>query len=799
PIDRLTRTLARAFGVDQAQLVSPKPERGRSYFLERLLREVIFGEAMLVSHRPGAVRLRIMARAAAFGVALLAVVATGVLLWRIAGASEREIDAAGAALGRYEQTAQDLPLDPVSDADLPRLVPLLDQARALQQRVADTAQQTPSWHNLWLSQDAKLVAASRAVYRHALEWALLPRLIWRLEAQMRGNMNRPDFLYQATRVYLMLGNVGPLDRALVHEWMRLDWETAFPGTALAPVRDSLLHHLDALLAQPLPQISLDGALVEQARRTFAAVPMSERVYSRIRPSAAAQRIAPWRPIDALGAAGANLFVRASGKPLNDGIPGFFTTEGFHSVLLPSLSSAVNEVASESWVLGQRVALDTNGPQMHILERDVIEKYETDYARVWDAMLADLNVVPERSLPQAAQDLYILASPQSPMRSLLVSIVRQLRLSVPPAGGQAGHVAAPRPSADSIATQLQAVLGPAPSSEPASSAPGHAIDERYKALIDFVGDGPGAPIDQVLRSLGDLQQQLAKKAATLVSSGTATTASGVDPVLVLQQEAAQQPQPVARWLTTIAVAGSALRSGSPRQQLAAIFNAAGGPAALCPAVVNGRYPFAADATQDASLADFSRLFAPGGLFDGFVNTVLRPYVDVSGKTWRWQSGDNAAAAVSPGDLARFQRAVMIRDAFFADGGTTASFRLDIIPLSLGSGTRKVVLDLDGATVAYSGGPARATQITWPGPDQTQAARLVFDPPPDGRPGLVQESGPWSLFRLFARGRLRQAGSLERYDLTFQIGNRSATFEVRTAGATNPLLPALLQDFHCPAVQ
>ena len=53
PIDRLTGVLARSFGVDQRRAPSLRPEQGRSYFLARLLKEVIFGEAMLVSQRPG--------------------------------------------------------------------------------------------------------------------------------------------------------------------------------------------------------------------------------------------------------------------------------------------------------------------------------------------------------------------------------------------------------------------------------------------------------------------------------------------------------------------------------------------------------------------------------------------------------------------------------------------------------------------------------------------------------------------------------------------------------------------------
>ena len=88
------------------------------------------------------------------------------------------------------------------------------------------------------------------------------------------------------------------------------------------------------------------------RATFSRVPLAERVYSRIKPSAAAQRLPPWRPSDALGPAGLGVFVRASGKPLTEGVPGFLTVDGFHSVLLPALPGATREVASESWVLGR---------------------------------------------------------------------------------------------------------------------------------------------------------------------------------------------------------------------------------------------------------------------------------------------------------------------------------------------------------------------------------------------------------------------------------------------------------------
>jgi len=785
PIDRLLGGMARAFGIDQTRMPNVRPGQGRSFFLGRLLRDVVFGEAMLVARNPAAARRRSVGRAAGFAVAGLLVLAAGGLLWRIQASGQREIDAAQAVLDGYEAAAKTLPLDPVADADLQSLAPLLDRAAALPQGFGTTA---PPWWNLGLSQREKLAAAARAVYRHALEHALLPRLIWRLEAQLRGNMTQPEFLYEATRVYLMLGNAGPLDRELVHEWMRLDWQTAYPGDEFLPLRETLLRHLDALLAEPLPDVALDGALVAQARANFGAVSLAQRAYSRVRPSVAAQRMAPWRPSDALGAAGIGLFVRASGKPLSEGVPGFFTADGFHKVLLPALDSAARGVVAESWVLGRKIEFDPNGPQMHALQHAMIALYETDYARIWDTMLADLNVVQLRSVPRAAQDLYILASPESPMRALLVSVARQLRLSA--ADAPATQVA--DTAADTTASRLQAVLGKTQTTDTAAALPGAEIDARYQPLLSLVGDGPGAPIDLVLRSLSDLQQEMAKMAAAAVGAAPPVPPAASDPALLLAADAAKQPQPVGRWLASIANSGVALRGGTPRSQIATIYNGPGGPAAACAAAV-ARFPFARTAA-DLSLDDFSRLFAPGGLFDGFVNTVLRPYIDMTGPAWHPQAAEGVAAPISPTELVLFQHAAAIRDAFFA-GGTVPAIRLDVAATALDKTSRTATLDVGGSDVVASRNPPQPVQMTWPA--AADGARVTFDPAP-AKPAVLEDGGPWALFRLLGRAKLQPGASPDRSVVTFQSGDRSAAFELRTGTGGNPFAAGLLADFHCPEI-
>ena len=245
---------------------------------------------------------------------------------------------------------------------------------------------------------------------------------------------------------------------------------------------------------------------------------------------------------------------------------------------------------------------------------------------------------------------------------------------------------------------------------------------------------------------------------------------------------------------------ALRSGDPRLQLATIFNASAGPAELCQSVVSGHYPFVPAAASDVPIDDFVRLFAPGGAFDGFVNTLLRRYVDTSGKVWRLISADAAAAPVSAADLAQFQRAAAIRDAFFADGGTRPRLRLDITPVGADAATKQALLDLDGTIIVYTRGAQRSTEVTWPSFNLQPTVRLALDPPLAGQAGPLQESGPWAMFRLFGRGRLQvQTGATDRYTLTFQIGDRQAVFDVHIPSPSNPLAPDVLRDFRCPSVR
>ena len=775
PIDRLTGVLAQSFGLDQRRAPTLRPEHGRSYFLGRLLRQVIMGEAMLVSEPPGAMRRRVLMQSLGYGGVAVGVLACLGLLWQSQRAGAGAIRNMADAVSAYRNAAAARTLDPVSDGNLATVAPLLDQARALQDHAGGGGL------GLGLSPHGKLASAARSTYRDALDRVLLPRLVWRLESQMRANLANPDFLYQATRVYLMIGSDGPLDPGLVRAWMRRDWQNAYPGPINAPLRDDLARHLDAMLAEPLPCVTLDGALVDAARTSFRRVSLAERVYSRIETSAAAAYVPDWTPAQAMGAAGAQLFTRRSGKPLTEGVPGFYTRAGFRTALTPALPIATRQVAAESWVLGTQAEVAPTGAAVNTLQCQVVALYVADYAKHWDAMIADLALAPAHSLSQEVEALYVLGSPQSPIRTLLASMTRQLSLAPAPA-----KAAAPNPAAAAVA-----VLG-----QPKQPAPlGAAIDTRYQALRDYVGKGPGAPLDLALSAIDGLQQSLARLAST--SPATAAAAPALDPMLTLRAVASQAPQPVQRWLLSLTTSGAAFAAGGARDRAAVALNGAGGPAPLCAQAIAGRYPFVTGAQADVPLDDFSRLFAPGGAFDSYFNAQLRPYANTAARVWRVEASPGAPAPLTSADLAPFQRAAQIRDMFFPAGAATPSVPFTFTATSLDTGLKQARLLLGGTTITATKGAETPADVIWPTAGGS-IARLVATPVSGPEVTIAQASGPWALFRLVGQGRLQRLSN-DRFILSFDAQGHRIVFAVRAASVLNPLAQNPMRAFRCPTIR
>jgi len=813
PIDRLMMGMARTFGIGR-QAIGSGRGTGRSFFLTRLFVDVIFREAGLVSADDRVERRYKITRAAAI-VAVIAVGAAFAFLWTRSFLGNRALMAeADAAVVNYREAAALIPASPIGDTDLPGVVPALNILRDMPRGLA-TGKAAPADELGWgLYQGDVLASQARQSYRAALNEHLLPRLILRLEEQMAANINNPDLLYEALKIYLMLGAQGPMNTGLVTDWMRIDWSIAYAGAGNETLRADLESHLATLLAEPRVEIALNGPLIERVRAILLEMPMAQRVYNGIIASPAAQGLTPWRLTDIGGPAVGRVMTRSSGKPLSEGIEGIYTWNGFNTVFLSEALGVARRIRNESWVLGPDGEAEQSEEALLALSRDVLDLYYTDFIDRYDTLLGDLDIIPLQSVGQAAEVTNVLSGPTSPIVNILKGVARETALTqsrsvVDGAVTEGARDLAGRELASNLAPQAQAFLEALTSSAAARlggnepvQQPGLYVEERFSWLQTLVTppqEGLAAPLDELMGLLRDVYQDLNRLsfsgAANLGSGGFAAAAGGGDSALArLQASVANLPGPMARWVTQIATGASGVTAEGNRAALNAAWQAEVLP--FCAEATGGRYPFARRASADMALADFGRLFAPDGLIDGFFKQNLARFVDTRTNPWSFRSGAGTELGISAAVLQQFQHAAAIRDAFFAQGGTLPAVSFQITPEALDPAARSVQLVIDSQPVEFShnSGPPRPVAITWPG--EIGSAQVAIVPPPRDSGGGIRFDGPWGLFRLLDAAEVRRTNVADRNRVIFNIGGQIAIFQMQAGSVFNPFgLPALGQ-FSCP---
>jgi type VI secretion system protein ImpL len=203
-------------------------------------------------------------------------------------------------------------------------LPPLDAARAIPGRAGDREARIPWSSRFGLYQGKKLGRGAEDTYQGLLQDVLLPRVVLRVENQVRNGPNDPDFLLEGLRVYRMLGEGAHLEPETVQAWVQLDLETS-PGDLSPDDRQRLENHLKALLEKPPApaKIALDGGLIRQTQRTLRAAPLAERAYARLK-RRPAEGVKPFTIADAAGKDAPLVFARRSGTPLTEGVPGLYT-------------------------------------------------------------------------------------------------------------------------------------------------------------------------------------------------------------------------------------------------------------------------------------------------------------------------------------------------------------------------------------------------------------------------------------------------------------------------------------------
>jgi type VI secretion system protein ImpL len=804
PIDQLIGSLARSFGTEEVA-ASSYSGQGKSYFLTDLIQKVIIGEAAWVTTDRAAVRRAMIIKAVAFTLIGMLSVGLSLAWWVSYKQNSALIAQTEKANEDYLATAGALARDPiVADRDFSKILPALHKLRYMPAGYGSRGTAIPTSATFGLSQHERLQSATENAYRVGLERLLRSRIIFRLEEVLDSNFSNPGFVYEALKVYLMLGGQQPADRGLIVSWMRRDWaDNLYRGAADAEGRKLLEDHLVAMLDLETgpPLMELDGRIVKESQDRLARMSVAQRAYELLK-SQSRSATGDWIAARRGGNEAERVFEAAGGQKLDTvRVPEFFTYNGFHKLFIGRLGDIAETVKKDRWVLGPAGDQGAVATQYDNLLDEMLTLYTREFIATWYEALGKLRLRKLLTDKPRYDTLSILSAPTSPLKQILESIrdetaVTRERAKPPPAAG------APPPPPEKPPVLFKTQDGP----------PGTAIEREFKPFhLAVEGDGSRRAVDDLIGNLN----QIANNLQLLANPMEAPRANAALQALLatLQNSAARMPRPFSDMMRgALSEFEGDVASSTAGQLLVALRDQV---LPECRRIITGRYPFTRGSDQDVPLADFGRLFGVGGLLDAFFKQNLQPHADTSRPTWAWRQDNPVTRSLSPTTLLEFQRAAQIRDAFFQSGGNAPMVQLAIKPPVIGGGnsakfeiggTVVASISSDPAPVPPSspfGGrptpppppreqPASIVNVQWPTPSPRTAITVINER--YGQPSVLERPGPWSLFRMLEAGGLKT--SAEKATAEYIVGGQSLAYQITTGSLRNPLNLQPVRDFRCP---
>ncbi|MCB1923887.1 MAG: type VI secretion system membrane subunit TssM [Gammaproteobacteria bacterium] len=791
PLDRLTAALSSSFGLGRQQLASFSGH-GKSYFVSRLLSDVVFREAGLANSDPNEEKRRRWMHRGVLAAAVL-VTALVALAWVNSYFKNRKLidqftERAAAVAGQVEQVG-------VADTGMAAALPALDSALQLTGRDAAGDSVVSAVLQVGLDQRPGLESEATARYRALLRDLLLPRLVLRLEERLRSDAS-VDEVYAALRTYLMLRG-DHFDAPAIVDWVQNDFVAHDLDVVSKADREKLVAHVTNLFERGpvrLP-LDLDANVVQQARGKLLGMSLADRVYSQIIDNGALWRdVADFRASDKVGNVFNYVFATEQGGAAGAGVDRRFTFNGYVK-FRKHIADTSEQLAGETWVVGEGFGA-TAGDRLDEVRGAVLRRYLEEYKSRWDGFLMALTIVPMGDdLNKAIDVLQILASDDSPLKKLLIAVERETTLSraddLVDKGSDAA-VGALKKFGDTVGSLLQT---PAPVTQGlGGGAWRHPVDEHFVRLNNLVraaeGGSPG--IDGSLALLTELTGYLKSLQGMRGLKMVDEVKSLSDSVVGrLEQHAARQPTHLRSWLEVVdwqvrqLLGGRALAHLNDEWRATVWRDYQRG--------LSGKYPLSPSSARDATLEDFGDFFGPDGTMDRFFREYLADFVDTSGRVWNVP--EKSPIHISREVLVAMQRAAVIREAFFASRDKRPAVSFSLAPITMDIGINEFSLDLDGQTVRFDHSATRPKAVQWPGPRATGTVSMRVSPPKAQGSGGRTIDGPWAWFRLLDDSKVTRRAA-DQFDITFDIDGRKIEYELRAGSALNPFNLSELERFRCP---
>jgi type VI secretion system protein ImpL len=792
PIDRLMSSVAVNFGFDR-QAMSRSMGMGKSFFLGGLFREVIFPESELVgSNRRYESFIRWSQRVGYVGMALLAII----LLTVWAGSFTRhemymnEVEAYVA-----EFNAEHKRVNTWSN-DLRQLLPGLN-ALARASIVYD--QEAHPWLSGLGMYDGTVDRMADRAYESQLVTMFMPRLLDYMADTIKHAGNKRD-LYDDFRTYMMFAHVEHMDESHVMDWFKTRLEEDWNGQATQ--RSELMAHLAALLRIELEPAQLDQVLVNNVRSRLLQVPVSQRVYSRIRSNPKySQRVDLFNEF---GESVRSTYVVNDAVQQHLAMPLLFTKQAYENINLSPDSEIIANLTREKWVLsdGKDARVDFAEDDLDAVTRQVQEHYYADYRAHWTRMYGALEVKPFEDLRQANDTLQAFIDPvYSPLLSILQVGAANTVLTNPLVSDLADD------NKDGTKGRVLAVA--------ATQVNMTAVDKQFREVNQLLRERKDRPpeVQNVIQKVRQLQEFVNEilvapdpgKKAFEVARARYQSGSG-NAITSLAGYANGLPEPLNRWLQTLSAETWKVVLGTAHGHV----NAEWKNQVYEPYVrgLANRYPLQRDAGADAGLRDFTEFFKPAGTIDKFTAEYIRPFVDTR-SGWNNRGVDNYSLGLSSATLAQIRRAQVIKEVFFSESPEFPGLTFQLRPYDMKKSDARFTLEVGDNRISYSHGPKFWSTLQWAGNDTRNRVRVIFEDLRDQQHSLTYE-GPWAWFRLQDAAQISNTSVPNVFLATYTANDghhsyngaagrnsqHNVRYEIKARSVNNPFNKDLLGSFRCP---
>ena len=769
-IDRLLGSIGRRFGVSPEAVAPAAPGRGKAFFVERLLKDVIIGESGLAGVNRRLEMRNALWQYGAYAATVFILVVGLIILSVSYGKNRAYLSAVGNDVATLRRVTPGL-----QGASLELLLPHLNAVRAVSDSANRYRDDVP-WSMRWgLYQGTSVGNSARDAYVRALDGIVLPRFATRLRQRLAA-APEPERLYVYLKAYLMLGEPKRLDKKLLKAVADSEWRMpdAAPGagTALSKHFESLLEYGGTL--RPIP---LDQALVAQARSTIRQASIPQIMFDELRRSYSDDTARAVHLDISAGVGIEKVLARKSGRRLSAPIPSLYTAAVFKEATGLGMASLIKKFTDDAWVWG---GSGLSPASWASLTSQVTQLYERDYNRAWDELLNDLEIVPFSTVQQYRDALSILVGTTSPLRGVLKAVVDNTAIVASASdatqpGGLSGIGNRISEGAKDIfySTQGKIVGG-------SNVAPGTTITQHFQPIHRLMAGAP-PPIDATFEQVRKIRDQLLTLGPEV---GSASPLKAItDPALLdmkrtLQRDSATLPAPLNDLVAQIAQnAGESVGTEATRE-LDLLYREQ--VVAACRTRLENRYPFGDASAGEMSLSDFSLMFGYGGVYDKFFSDHLEKLVNVSQRPWTWRPG---SVHSSQGLLGQFERADRIRQMFF--DAATKMLQLEFMATlsKLDASATRFYVDIDNQRFEAKPNVETVWMAVWPGQKKPGYAVAKFEDRVAAPEDVVNFAGPWGFFHMIDETHVAQRDAAGTFVLSLATRYHQAVMSIEPSGGSS----------------